>query len=55
MRLKYGFGETSSFEQRETQQHSVAHAGPDRHDDVVLGGDVLHQDGVDRHTDDKGV
>ena len=52
MCVEYGFGQAAGLEQRKTQQHGIAHTAPDRHDDVLLGGDVLHQYGVDRYTDD---
>ena len=52
MCVEYGFGQAAGFEQCEAQQHGIAHAAPDRHDDVLLGGDVLHQYGVDCHADD---
>ena len=52
MRPQDAPGDTPRFEQAVAQQHRIAHAGPNRHDNVILGGNVLHQHGVDRHTDD---
>ena len=52
MRLKDGFCETAGFEQRKAQQYGVAHAAPDRHDDVIFQSDVLHQHSINCHADD---
>ena len=52
MRLKDRFCETAGFEQCKAQQHGIAHAAPDCHDDVIFQSDILYQHSVNCHTDD---
>ena len=51
VRRENTLGEASSFEQGKTQQHRIAHTAPNRTDDVIIQGDILHQDRIDAHAD----
>ena len=52
MSLKYGFCKASGLKERKAQQNGVAHAAPDRHDDVIFQSDVLHQHSINCYADD---
>ncbi len=52
MCVEDGFCEASGFEKRETQQHRVAHARPDRFADVRAHADAFYKNGVNRYADD---
>ena len=43
------FGQAARFEQCETQQHGVAHTGPDGPGNIAACGNTLHQDRIDPH------
>ncbi len=52
MGRKDRLAETAGFQQREAQQHRIAHASPYRFGDAAVHRDVFYQDRVDRYTDD---
>src|SRR5699024_360726 len=49
---KQCFTEASRLEERKAQQNGIAHARPHGGAHVGLGGNALHQHGVDSHADD---
>jgi len=57
MRAENALGKASGLEQREAQQHRIAHARPDSGDDVRIRGNALNQHGIDAHADhdEKGL
>ena len=52
MGVEYGFGKAAGLKQAEAQKHGISHSRPDGGADIGGQGDVLHQNGIDRHADD---
>ena len=51
MRREYGFRKAARFKQRKAQQNGISRCTPYGGVYAGRGGDALHHDGVDRHTD----